>query len=131
VQEYLRFIEREARRRYDAGMAFEEAARDIALGEFRHWTAFERIVVTVYSLDQEYSGERTAPNHAQLFDSMAAYRERSAYQRRPRPADLPGQRAWQLALNQTAATGSKCANEALRHPSQSPWRWPRSAAHCP
>jgi glyoxylase-like metal-dependent hydrolase (beta-lactamase superfamily II) len=75
VQDYLRFIDREVRRRYDAGMSYEEAARDIALGEFRNWTDYERIVVNAYSLYQEYSGVHTPPNHAQLFDSMAAYRE--------------------------------------------------------
>jgi hypothetical protein len=40
VQEYLRFVDSEARKRFDAGMAFEEAARDIALGEFRNWTDY-------------------------------------------------------------------------------------------
>ncbi len=75
VRDYLHFIDIEARRRFDSGMSCEEAARDIVLGEFRGWTDFERIVVNVYSLYQEYAGERSPPDHARLFDSMAAYLE--------------------------------------------------------
>jgi cyclase len=75
VQEYLRFVDSEARKRFDAGMAFEEAARDIALGEFRNWTDYKRIVVNVYSLYLEYSARSKRPDHARLFDAMAAYRE--------------------------------------------------------
>jgi cyclase len=75
VQEYLRFVDSEARKRFDAGMAFEDAARDIALGEFRNWTDYERIVVNVYSLYLEYSARSKRPDHARLFDAMAAYRE--------------------------------------------------------
>jgi len=77
VMAYLRFVDGEARKRFDAGVSCEEAARDIALGEYRNWTDYERIVVNVHSLYQEYSGERAPPDYARLFDGMAAYRERS------------------------------------------------------
>ncbi|TAK52489.1 MAG: MBL fold metallo-hydrolase [Gammaproteobacteria bacterium] len=75
VREYLRFVDAEARPRFDAGMGFEEAARDIALGRYRNWLDYERIVVNVYSLYQEYAGVRQPPDHARLFDAMAAYLE--------------------------------------------------------
>ena len=74
VQSYLQFVDEEARKRFDADMDFEEAARDIALGEYRKWTDYERIVVNIFSLFKEYSGDATPPNHGHLFGCMAAYR---------------------------------------------------------
>lgn len=59
-REYLTMIEREATARHAAGMSSDEAARDIALGEFRQWGEWGRIAVnvdTVYrSLDPAYAG---------------------------------------------------------------------------
>lgn len=59
-REYLTMVEREASTRFAAGMTAEEAARDIALGEFREWGEWGRIAVnvnTVYrTLDPTYAG---------------------------------------------------------------------------
>lgn len=75
VRDYLKFIDAEARPRFEAGMSFEDAARDIPLGGYRNWSDYERIAVNVHSLYQEYSGKRSPPDHARLFDAMAAYLE--------------------------------------------------------
>ena len=67
-------MDREARLRFDAGMTVEEAALDIALGEFRHWLDPERIAVNVYTLYREYRGDRSVPDMVQLFGFMARVR---------------------------------------------------------
>jgi glyoxylase-like metal-dependent hydrolase (beta-lactamase superfamily II) len=73
VRDYLGFIDKEAKSRFDAGMDFEEAARDIALGEYRNWTDYERIVVNVDALFREYRGDTSPPDHGHLFGCMAQY----------------------------------------------------------
>jgi cyclase len=59
-REYLIMVEREATARHEAGMTSDEAARDIALGEFSNWGERGRIAVnvdTVYrTLDPTYAG---------------------------------------------------------------------------
>jgi cyclase len=71
VQDYLRFIDREARKRYDAGMSSEEAALDIALGEYDAWGDAERIAVNVETLYREYRGGASAASPLDLFTRMA------------------------------------------------------------
>jgi glyoxylase-like metal-dependent hydrolase (beta-lactamase superfamily II) len=74
VQEYLQFIDREARLRFDAAMTAEAAALDIALGEYRHWLDAERIAVNVDTLFRGYRGDRSPPDVVRLFGLMAAVR---------------------------------------------------------
>jgi len=74
VQEYLRYVDREARQRFDAGMPAETAALDIALGEYRHWLDAERIAVNVDSLYRDYRGDATPPDVVRLFGLMATVR---------------------------------------------------------
>lgn len=74
VQEYLRYVDREARLRFDAGMEVEQAALDIALGEYRHWLDAERIAVNVDSLYREYRGDSAPSDPMQLFGMMARVR---------------------------------------------------------
>ena len=71
VQEYLSYVDAEARKRYDAGLSAEEAALDISLTDFSHWTDAERIVVNVDTLYREYSGDTSAPNTLEIFTLMA------------------------------------------------------------
>ena len=60
------------RARHDAGLSVAEAARDIALGEYRNWLDSERIVVNVDTLYREFSGSSGAPDTLELFTLMAA-----------------------------------------------------------
>ena len=57
VKDYLEFVQREARKRYDAGMAYEEAARDIRFTEFADWIDAERIVINVFTCYREFANE--------------------------------------------------------------------------
>ncbi len=56
VQDYLRFVEGEARARFDAGLSVEEAALDISLGGYADWGDAERLAVNVSTLYRDYRG---------------------------------------------------------------------------
>lgn len=70
VAAYLRYIDTEARRRFDAGMSAEDAAFDIALSDFDSWLDAERIAVNVDTLYREYRGDRSPPDIVKLFALM-------------------------------------------------------------
>lgn len=57
LKEYFLFVERESRQRYDAGMPYEEAARDIDLGPYGDWIDRERIVLNVFACYREFAEE--------------------------------------------------------------------------
>src|SRR5258705_184483 len=71
---YFEYIEREARRRYDAGMTVLEAARDISLADYSSWGDAERIIVNVASLYREFSAGKVESNIVELFTMMAQLR---------------------------------------------------------
>lgn len=74
VQDYLRFVDREARARFDAGMTASDAALDISLGEFRHWLDPERVAANVIALYREYAGDDRPPDVVAIFGAMARVR---------------------------------------------------------
>ena len=76
VQGYLSYLDHEARLRFDAGVPADQAALDIALGEFRHWLSPERIAVNVDTLYRGYRGEPSASDMVRLFGLMAQLRRR-------------------------------------------------------
>ncbi len=71
VKGYLQYIEAEARKRYDAGLSWTEAANDIALGDYSAWGDAERIAVNVNTLYREFSSDPTPPVFTDLFRTMA------------------------------------------------------------
>jgi cyclase len=73
LKHYLEYVRDESRKRFDAGMDYEEAARDIALDAFADWTDPERIVVNVYACYREFRGETDHLPVPVLFGSMARY----------------------------------------------------------
>lgn len=76
VHEYLSYVDSESRKRFDAGLSAEEAAFDIALGDYESWGDAERIAVNVDTLYREYRGDTSPPNIMQLFPLMAAISKR-------------------------------------------------------
>ncbi len=70
VQDYLHYIEAEARLRFDAGLSADDAARDIGLDRFAHWTDAERIAVNVDTLYREFSGDHSPRDTLALFERM-------------------------------------------------------------
>lgn len=75
VAEYLAYVDREARRRFDAGLSVREAALDIALGDYASWGDAERIAVNVDSLYREYRGDGKVTPVMELFALMAEVRD--------------------------------------------------------
>lgn len=72
LKEYLLYIEREARKRYDAGLDVMEAVADIALDDYSSWGCAERIVINVDTLYREFRGVGTKGRDvAPLFAMMA------------------------------------------------------------
>jgi glyoxylase-like metal-dependent hydrolase (beta-lactamase superfamily II) len=74
VQDYLRYIDQEARKRFDAGLSVRDAAHDIALADFSAWGDAERIAVNVSTLYKEYEGDTSPMNIVELFGLMAELR---------------------------------------------------------
>lgn len=71
VQEYLNYIDQEARKRFDAGLTVRDAALDISLTDFESWLDAERIAINVDTLFREYSGSTEPVNTLELFTLMA------------------------------------------------------------
>ena len=61
MRDYLALVRREARKRFDADMPAEEAARDIKLGVYASWREPERILPNVMRCYQEFRDELHLP----------------------------------------------------------------------
>jgi len=68
-REYLLWVEREAKGRFDAGMTAIDAARDM-MGEYKHWGESERLVVNIAAVYRELDPDRP-PSFVDLFAQMA------------------------------------------------------------
>lgn len=71
---YFEHLTAEARKRYDAGVDAEEAARDIAVDAFRDWIDAERVYVNVRRLYKDFAGDHAAPDVLGLFAGMARFK---------------------------------------------------------
>jgi glyoxylase-like metal-dependent hydrolase (beta-lactamase superfamily II) len=71
VKDYLSYVDRETRKRFDAGMSWKEAARDIALGDFSAWLDAERIAINVNTLYREYGAMDVKADTLEMFTLMA------------------------------------------------------------
>jgi cyclase len=70
MQDYLAYVDGEARKRHAAGMNSWEAAQDIALGSFGAWEDPERIAVTVDTIYREINADTSHRNMTELFGRM-------------------------------------------------------------
>lgn len=66
TRNYLTLVEHEARKRFEQGMTVPEAARDIDLGEFRHWGAPERILINVDTCYRHFRGDKHPTSRHEL-----------------------------------------------------------------
>jgi cyclase len=82
MQEYLVFVDGEARKRHASGMDSWQAAQDIALGSFGKWLDAERLAVTVDTIYREINGDSSPRNVVELFGRMAELERRYAAARR-------------------------------------------------
>jgi glyoxylase-like metal-dependent hydrolase (beta-lactamase superfamily II) len=70
LKHYLEYVRDEARKRHQAGLSFEQAARDIALDQFKDWLDPERIVVNVFACYREFNAHTAEPNIIELRAAM-------------------------------------------------------------
>ena len=71
---YFEYIDREARKRYDAGVGYYEAATQISLDPYADWIDSERIVMNVAALYREYGATEKA-NPMTLWADMYRFHE--------------------------------------------------------
>jgi cyclase len=72
---YFEHLRDEARGRFEAGMSWQDAARDIPITDYAHWTDPERVVANVYSLYREWDPAMPAAAPFMLFGEMNHYRK--------------------------------------------------------
>jgi cyclase len=70
VGDYLHLIDTEGRARHAAGMSSDEAARDIALGDYAGWLDAERVAVNVATLYRELAPDAAPVPVPELFLRM-------------------------------------------------------------
>jgi glyoxylase-like metal-dependent hydrolase (beta-lactamase superfamily II) len=75
MKDYLEFTYVEARKRYDAGMTFEQAAHDIDWDAFRGWGDSERLLVNIETCYREFANDTSERNIIGLFTLMARWRK--------------------------------------------------------
>jgi cyclase len=71
VKGYLEFIYNETRKRYEDGMAEDEAVSDIDLGPYKSLGDRERIIINVNTLYREFSESNSPPDVMDLFSRMS------------------------------------------------------------
>jgi cyclase len=71
LKNYFEFILVEARKRYDAGMSDEDAARDISWDAFRDWGEPERVFVNVNAAYRDFANDRNPADVIRMFTLMA------------------------------------------------------------
>lgn len=74
VQRYLRYIQEESRRRFDAGMDAAAAADDIDISDFADWGDPERLAANVIAAYRELDPALPACPPPELFGRMARWR---------------------------------------------------------
>jgi cyclase len=79
LKAYFEYIAAAARRHFDAGLPYEEAARKISLDRFATWLDPERMVINTASLYREFSGSKEPLNRMALFAGMKRYRDACAH----------------------------------------------------
>lgn len=75
---YFEYVRDEARKRFEAGIGFAEAARDINMTEYRGWTDPERIVANVFSLYRQWGVAFSPAEQRDLFGAMGRYHKEMA-----------------------------------------------------
>jgi len=80
MRQYFEHLMAEARGRYEAGMDWQQAARDIPMKEYAHWTDPERVVANVYSLYKQWNPAMETATPPMLFAEMNRYRKDHAHE---------------------------------------------------
>lgn len=73
TRDYLAFLRDEVHQRFDAGMTYIDAARDIDLGAFAGLSESGRVVVTTHNIYRDLDPSRATADVMTLFTQMAEY----------------------------------------------------------
>lgn len=73
TRDYLMFLRDEVTKRFDAGMTYIDAARDVDLGPFADLSESGRIVVNTHSIFRDLDPSRATADVMTLFREMAEY----------------------------------------------------------
>lgn len=73
MAEYFGYVRDETRQRLEAGMGWKDAARDIDMRRYAHWTDPERIVANVFALYRQWGGPVSPEEGRDLFGEMGRY----------------------------------------------------------
>jgi cyclase len=73
---YFEYLRNEARVRYDAGVDWEEAARDISLGEFSKLSDGERICANIYTMYKEFGAVIELSSEREVYATMSRWKKR-------------------------------------------------------
>jgi cyclase len=67
---YFEYVYAESRKRFEAGMTFDEAAKDIQMDEFRSWIDGERLIANVYTAYKEFDARVQEAEAQNIFALM-------------------------------------------------------------
>ncbi len=73
VRSYLIAIRDVARARFDAGLAWTDAAEEIVTDHFCHWIDRERVFINVAMLYRQFSGGALRPSVTEIYEPMAKW----------------------------------------------------------
>jgi cyclase len=72
-KDYLGYFYEEGRKRHEAGMPWQEAAFDLAWGEFSEWGDPERVVINMATLYRELGDAPVMEDAREIWDLMGRY----------------------------------------------------------
>ena len=70
---YLQYIRAESHKKYQAGLSFETAARDISLDAYADWLDPERVVANVFACYREFGADIAEPDVTEIRAAMGRY----------------------------------------------------------
>lgn len=72
---YFEYLRNETRVRYEAGVDWEDAARDISLGDFRKLSDAERICANVYTMYKEFGAVIELSSEREVYAVMSRWKK--------------------------------------------------------
>jgi glyoxylase-like metal-dependent hydrolase (beta-lactamase superfamily II) len=88
-RDYLDYVEAEATHMYERGVDIKQAAREIDLSAYAHWTAPERIVVAVDTTYRELAGTTEPRDRMALFGEMLRFADSDRHVLTQRRSGVP------------------------------------------
>jgi cyclase len=80
MRHYFEHLTNQAQGRFEAGMDWRTAARDIPMKEYAHWTDPERVVANIYSLYKQWDPALETASPPALFAEMNRYRKEQLHE---------------------------------------------------